>query len=133
MCDEYCTQLNKLIKSMPCQALAEIKFLGIGGQNTVIDDIESAVVWQAHLPASVARDIELKVLQGDFNAMRLLAYRPKTRFPFTLAARQREQKLKARHDQASRSLDRTREWCLRKKAQGWTMAEILMQEKAKEE
>ena len=58
---------------------------------------------------------------------------PQNRFPLTPAARQREKARKDRHERASREMDRCREQCLQKKAQGWTMAEILFQERVKEE
>lgn len=121
-------RLNKLIEAMPSLALAELQ-LQKYGQNTLFAEIE-ATVRRARLPVAVARQIEEQVVRGDFQAMRLPAYQPKNRFPLTPADWQRERGRKTCHEQANHAMNKSREWCLRRKEDGWSMAEILLQEKA---
>lgn len=125
---EFCKRFNALIQSIPSLALAELQ-LKHHGKDTLFDEIEE-IVSEARLPVSVARHIEEQVIRGNFQAMRLPAYRPQNRFPLTPAAWQREKARKDRYERASRDINRIREQCLQRKAQGWTMAAILFQEKA---
>lgn len=127
---DLCERFNTLIQSMPSLALAELQ-LKQHGKNTLFDEIEG-LVSKVRLPVSVARHIEEQVIRGNFQAMRLPAYRPQNRFPLTPSAWQREKACKNRYERASRDISRIREQCLQKTAQGWTMAEILVQEKAKD-
>lgn len=128
---DFCERFNTLIQSVPSLALAELQ-LKQHEQDTLFDEIETTA-FKARAPKPAIQRIEEQVIRGDFQAMRLPAYRPQNRFPLTPAARQREKARKDRHERASREMDRCREQCLQKKAQGWTMAEILFQERVKEE
>lgn len=128
---DFCERFNTLIQSVPSLALAELQ-LKQHEQDTLFDEIER-IASKVRVPKPVIQRIEEQAVRGDFQAMRLPSYQPKIRFPFTPAARQRERARKDRYERASRDMDRRREWCLQRKAQGWTMAEILFQEKVKNE
>lgn len=128
---DFCERFNTLIQSMPSLALVELQ-LKQHGQDTLFDKIED-IISKARLPESASRHIEEQIIRGNFQAMRLPAYRHQNSFPLTPAARQREKARNGRYERASRDMDRRREWCLQRKAQGWTMAEILFQGKVKEE
>lgn len=127
---DFCERFNALIRSMPSLALAELQ-LKPHRRDTLFDKIED-LVSKARFPKFVARRIEDQVIQGNFQAMCLPAYRPQNRFPLTPAAWQREKARKDRYERASRDMDRCRELCLQRKANGGTMAEILFQEEVQE-
>lgn len=126
MCREYIDQLNQLIRTAPALAFAEIK---TSRRDTLFDEIESSIR-MAGLPDSYARDIEMRVVRGNLTALRLAPYTPKTRFPLTPTARQREQSCRIRYERAKNQMLRTQQWCLRRQEKGWSLAEILMQAKA---
>lgn len=124
---DFCERFNTLIRTAPSLALAELQ-LKQHEQDTLFDEIERNAS-KARVPKPVVHRIEEQVIRGNFQAIRLPAYRSQNRFPLTPAVWQREKARKDRHERASRDMDRRREWCLQKKVQGWTMAEILFQEK----
>lgn len=126
MCREYIEQLNHLIGTAPYLAYAEIKTCR---RDTPIDEIESSIRL-AGLPDSRARDIAIRVIKGDLMALRLPPYVPKSRFPFTLAAFQVEHNRRLRYDRDRNQLLRTQNWCQRRRNEGWSLAEIMMQSKA---
>lgn len=128
---DFCERFNTLIQSMPSLALAELQ-LKQYKRDTLFDEIEG-IAARARVPKPVIQGIEEQVIRGNFRAMRLPAYRPQNRFPLTPAAWQREKARKDRYERAGREMDRRRELCLQRRAQGWTMAETLFQEQVKEE
>lgn len=125
MCREYIEQLNHLIGIAPHLAYAEIKTCR---RDTLIDEIESSIRL-AGLPDYRARDIAIRVIKGDLTALRLPSYVPKTRFPFTPAAFQSEHNRRLRYDRARNQMMRTQNWCQRRRNEGWSLAEIMMQSK----
>lgn len=127
---DFCERFNTLIQSVPSLALAELQ-LKQHEQDTLFDEIER-IASKARVPKPVVHRIEEQVIRGNFQAMRLPAYRPQNRFPLTPAAWQREMARKDRYERASRDMDRCRELCLQRKANGGIMAEILFQEEVQE-
>ena len=126
MCKEYIEQLNQLIGIAPHLAYAEIK---TSRRDTLIDEIESSIRLSG-LPDCRPRDISIRVIKGDLTALRLPPYVPKTRFPFTPAAFQAEHNRRLRYDRARSQMLRTQNWCQRRRSEGWSLAEIMMQSKA---
>ena len=109
---QYVNELNKAIYNSPVLARSEILS---SRKETLFDTIEGCFV-RAGLLDTLAREMELQILKGDFSAMQLPPYQ--------------EEERRARYKWAQDRLLAAQQMCQQRWEDGWSMAEILMMERA---
>lgn len=126
MSKQYENELNETIRSSPTLARSEI---WSSNKETLFDTIEECLL-RAGLLDALSRNMELQVLRGNFSAMQLPPYQEPARRPLLPGARRREEERHARYKWAQERLLAAQQMCQQRWEDGWSMAEILMMERA---
>ena len=90
---QYVNELNKAIYNSPVLARSEILS---SRKETLFDTIEGCFV-RAGLLDTLAREMELQILKGDFSAMQLPPYQEPAHRPQMPGARRKEEERRARY------------------------------------
>lgn len=90
---QYVNELNKAIYNSPVLARSEILS---SRKETLFDTIEGCFV-RAGLLDTLAREMELQILKGDFSAMQLPPYQEPAHRPLMPGARRKEEERRARY------------------------------------
>ena len=123
---QYVNELNKAIYNSPVLARSEILS---SRKETLFDTIEGCFV-RAGLLDTLAQEMELQILKGDFSAMQLPPYQEPAHRPLMPGARRKEEERRARYKWAQDRLLAAQQMCQQRWEDGWSMAEILMMERA---
>lgn len=126
MSKQYVNELNKAIYNSPVLAQSEILS---SRKETLFNPIKECLV-HAGLQDSLAQEMELQILKGDFSAMQLPPYQEPVHRPLLPGARRKEGERRARYKWAQDRLLAVQQMCQQRWEDGWSMAEILMMERA---